>query len=633
MEIMYDSPGLAEAYQAYDAAEKEAFQKSCTDIPENGIPTEYNCLVKIDADILENFETACISAGGVLKGVPETPKGIECCGEINGNFVIYGYTSAHRRTCIAGCSSYEEKRFQPQGMFQAGTTKFQDELGLRCGVGCEDRKEHTPGPSSSDRDPSTPKAICHGYITGSDSYIANGEAKPIPCDGKFGDEVFPSFQDLSCCSDEGRYFVHSGQIGGFDAGYDTTITDPACIAYAEALSAVLCNPRQGYFISTDTNVNVLRICRSSCDQMFDICGFPGENFPRWAGYSDGTSLCYDLFGGFGTSPCESRPSGYPCKAGLTIEVVDEDCLSITEPYLDKVNEYGDVPTDSTCFDFDSEATVGETIVGLVVLVCICVSCWGGCYCIYSRCGRKNSPPPPIPTAAPGATLATSTATATATMSTTTTTTTPATAAAAAAGYGNRIEESPVYVSATIKQDSARPGSEAEPASVTVTAIPVATTSNQETNYSVMPPPTNPSFQTSTPPVIAPVLDTVPVIPLAQVVEEAELHRQEEVVQSWISEHPDKAAALRPEDVADVLSKVSFSLQKTSIAKVLASGMHNTNSLTCAHVVAAMDACRFDKTEVAKSMAPYVNDPHKKDDVLNALDLSFERTSVSMCFAQ
>jgi hypothetical protein len=138
MEVLYQDSDLEAAYNAYDAAEQTAFQVSC-DVPRDGLTPNYDCDVKIDPPtLIENFERACVAAGGIVQDFGSTPVGIECCGEAaNGNFLTYGYRTLDQRSCVAGdCTADEARRFYQQGMFLAGTQVFQDELGLVCGVGC-----------------------------------------------------------------------------------------------------------------------------------------------------------------------------------------------------------------------------------------------------------------------------------------------------------------------------------------------------------------------------------------------------------------------------------------------------------------------------------------------------------------
>jgi hypothetical protein len=90
--------------------------------------------------------------------------------------------------------------------------------------------------------------------------------------------------------------------------------------------------------------------------VFDVCGLPGDNFPDYAGYTDGTSLCYELFGEFRSSPCDRLEEGYVCQSGLTIEFItdDQDCLDIVVPT--KFNEFGESP--GTCADGSNKLHVG-----------------------------------------------------------------------------------------------------------------------------------------------------------------------------------------------------------------------------------------------------------------------------------
>jgi len=190
---------------------------------------------------------------------------------------------------------------------------------------------------------------CVGYITSLTTFESYEEPKPIPCGRKYGDTWGPAaHQFLSCCSDEGRYAVQTKKMGGFDTTYEPGIiqVNAKCQAYADALTATLCDPLQIRYIQP----GMFSICKSSCDAVFDACGMPGENFPSTANYMDGTTLCQELWGGFGTTSCESNIDGFPCRGGLTtIDVRLSSCLAILEPspnVIDHYSQYGTAP--NTC---------------------------------------------------------------------------------------------------------------------------------------------------------------------------------------------------------------------------------------------------------------------------------------------
>jgi hypothetical protein len=741
MDVLFMDSNLEAAHIAYVAAEGIAFEESCN-VPRDFLTLNYNCDVEINPpSLIDNFEQACVAAGGRILNFGGTPVGIECCGRAaNGNFLTYGYSTLDQRACIAAeCTANEARSFYLQGMFQAGTQLFQAELGLTCGTGCgcgclggcdqcpdcaaatadyETSSELATAKSmyytaladavstlclqdqegdstnldcgeiflfdgtkidvyreacsdvggilassepvyidcSSAEDPGSyiriafegtltcvsqgcdldaietkdliaektndspaavfyaidttsmcddttdAVALCHGYITGSDTFNPLREPQPIPCGGRFGDSVFPSFQDISCCSGEGRYFVESGQIGGFDAGYVRDLSEPACYSYAEALSMVLCDPRQGQFITTDKNPNVLRICRSSCDMVFDVCGLPGENFPEWTGYTDGTSLCYELFGGFGSSPCESRDEAYVCRSGLTIEVItdDQDCLDIMVPTV--FDEYGQSP--DACAD-DNDLCIG-CVVGIAVgalVGCLLLGCFTF-ICIRRMQDKKEEGTnviveTPVANELPQVT-------------------------------DNANDSLPIIHAVAFLEpsagESASPNMELMSASTPAMSTLSSTISDGNPKKFSHPPATNPAFT-------RPVTAVAPkqVVPLAHVVETTDSHNQATALKKWMQENPTDAAALTPADTANVLSKVTFSLNQASVAKELAVGIGGTGQLTCAHVVAAMKECSLQKKDVAECMAPHVNDPHNKNAVLNEIEFLSERNAVDKGF--
>eukprot|EP01084_Bolivina_argentea_P119310 211558_1 len=184
------------------------------------------------------------------------------------------------------------------------------------------RNSGSPDPGVTNED--TPPAY---------SLSANPEA--IPCGNDFGDIWAPDYQLASCCSGDGRYFVMTGQIGAFDLGYATTDPDAHCLGYATALTASICSPYQGKYIRDNT----LFVCKSACDTIYDYCGAPGENFPEEGTYTDGTTLCEELWGGFGfdmSSGNCGRPDGPFCKENIGISVVENNgnCLSFVRPNFD-----------------------------------------------------------------------------------------------------------------------------------------------------------------------------------------------------------------------------------------------------------------------------------------------------------
>jgi hypothetical protein len=557
-------------------------------------PTNFDCgEITVDPAEVDLYREACSDVGGIL--VSSKPVDIDCSTEDSGYNMNIAFEGT--LTCVSPVCDLEaietknliakNTKDSPAAVFDAIDTSM-----------CDDTTDAV--------------AICHGYITGYESFESEAPPEPIPCgDSRFGDSAFPSFKDLSCCSGDGRYFVATGQIGGFDAGYATASDSPACYAFAEALSMVLCDPRQGDFINTNKNPNTLRICRSSCDVVFDVCGPPGNNFPEWTGYTDGTSLCYDLFGGFGSSPCESRNEGYVCKSGLSIEVVadDQNCISIVVPT--EYDENGQSPDACATVDDGNELCIG-CVVGIAVgalLACLLLCCFTF-LCIRRMQGAESAE------ASKEATNIVETPVAIENSPVT----------------DNGNDALPIIIAVAVLEPPA-----GEPASTNIdlvaastTAMPtLSSTKDDNPNFS-NPPATNPAF---TPPVITQATAVPPtqVVPLAHIVEKAGSHNQVTAVKQWMQENPTDAAALTQEDTAKVLTKVTFSLNQASVAKELAVGIGSSGKLTCAHVVAAMKECSLQKKNVAECMVPHVNDTHNKDAVLNEIEFLSERNEVAKCF--
>lgn len=537
-------------------------------------PTNFDCgEITVDAAEVRLYKEACNNVGGLLTS--SEPVDIDCSNEDSANHIRITFEGT--LTCISpGCDldAFETKdliaentKDSPAAVIDAIDTSM-----------CYDTLTSVA-------------PLCHGYITGRESFIPEARPQPIPCGtSQFGDSVFPSFTDLSCCSGDGRYFVWTGQTGGFVGTYADTLSEPACYAFAEALTMVLCDPRQGDFIDTK---NVLRICRSSCDMVFDVCGPPGDNFPEWTGYADGTSLCYGLFGGFGSSPCEGRKDGYVCQSGLTIEVItdDQNCLDIVVPT--KFDEYGQSP-DACVIDDDDSLSVGF-VVGLVVgalLVCLLLCC------LTFLCIRRVLEDNGI--------AETSKA-----VETNVFVETPAVA----------IENPPVTDNANDPLPIIHAVAFLEPT--------LSSTSDDNPKFS-NPPAEDPALAS---PLIerATAVPTTQVVPLAHVFEKTESHNQVRAVRQWMQDNPAGSEALTPEDTAKVLSQVTFSLNQVSMAEELAVGIGSRGKLTCAHIVAAMKECSLPKINIAECMVPYVNDPHNKDAVLSEIELLSERDAVAKGF--
>lgn len=103
----------------------------------------------------------------------------------------------------------------------------------------------------------------------------------------------------------------------------------------------------------------------------------------------------------------------------------------------------------------------------------------------------------------------------------------------------------------------------------------------------------------------------------------------QTIGQWIRDHPESALSLSPDDVGNILSKVTFCLEQASVAMALTAGLGTR--LTCAHICAAVRACPYQKAQVAKIMAPTAVDPENEASVLALIDYSFERGDVDKCF--
>jgi hypothetical protein len=104
-----------------------------------------------------------------------------------------------------------------------------------------------------------------------------------------------------------------------------------------------------------------------------------------------------------------------------------------------------------------------------------------------------------------------------------------------------------------------------------------------------------------------------------------------IVHDWIQSHPGKANQLLPQHVAAIVSRVSFSLDRMEILKELVTAVNKQSALTCEHILAVMEVCPFEKAEVARLMAPSVNDPENKELVLNQIEWQLEREAVDRLF--
>jgi hypothetical protein len=107
------------------------------------------------------------------------------------------------------------------------------------------------------------------------------------------------------------------------------------------------------------------------------------------------------------------------------------------------------------------------------------------------------------------------------------------------------------------------------------------------------------------------------------------------VGEWAKKNTQYVQSLSPQDWETILRNVTFSLDQTAvIGELLTNSMRfdyaiygDVKTVTCAHVVAAMNVCQYQKLDVAQLMAPHVKDPENTQIVLKQLDFAYERKMV------
>lgn len=269
---------------------------------------------------------------------------------------------------------------------------------------------------------------CPAYTQGRYQYTPNIGPHPISCSNRsFYKWGPPEHEANACCSDEGRVAVQLAQVGGFDIYYkhgsaDSTATatqrgssssssigdmtttqqqqqlllqqqeavvlDYRCVAYTEALRAVLCDPRQYLMVHRKQNRTRLRVCQSSCNAVFQNCGLPGVNYPSFANYTDGTSLCEAAWGGWNTTPCQANDQQWACRVLDGLEIVNDvdkndnstdsdlPCLSIIYPTANTMKAYQQTmkPPDPCASRFQngiSTTTIAIIVIISILSVCLC----------------------------------------------------------------------------------------------------------------------------------------------------------------------------------------------------------------------------------------------------------------------
>lgn len=445
---------------------------------------------------------------------------------------------------------------------------------------------------------------CRGYILSGEEFIPFIGPFPVDCGSRYGDKyALSNDQEYTCCNGEGRHSVGSSQMGGFDFVNGSPEIFPICNAYNNALQAILCHPDQGKFIRTYNGINqpVLRVCRESCDTVFSYCGLPGEVFPDWTTYYDGTSLCYEVWGGFSSHQYDGCGfNGFPCQINLAIDVVDTDCLAMTPPSDDDIDHYirEEFWPDRDVCHSSSLSTLVVIVIPIVVGVFGC-SCCALLACVLMRRQTDTTSDP----------------------------------AAGSEEKKDAQEDPPVAKAVAIEEnnDPFRTPEKGKKAPENPQLIEAVSATENEGGELVAENPPSPNIVDATPVMasvaLAVIQETAPPS-VADIGDSASFH----AVKNWIADNPSAAAVLTPRDVASVLAKTTFSLDRPEVAKVLAGGISkNGGSLTTKHILAAMEMSSYLDGEVAMVMAPHVVDPENKEDVLEALRMDFTKDEVSMRF--
>ena len=117
--------------------------------------------------------------------------------------------------------------------------------------------------------------------------------------------------------------------------------------------------------------------------------------------------------------------------------------------------------------------------------------------------------------------------------------------------------------------------------------------------------------------------------LAACLSEAGSFGRTEAISEWMGENSSLASTFSPEDMAQELSAVSFSLDQPLAARAISAGVVKAGGkILCDHVVGALGACdRSARLEVARGMAPFVSDLEYEETILSLFESSFEREQV------
>jgi hypothetical protein len=158
---------------------------------------------------------------------------------------------------------------------------------------------------------------------------------------------------------------------------------------------MICDPNQSRYIEEGTTS--LRVCRDSCEKLFNACGLPGENYDSFMEYVDPVSMCQELWHGraFDERHDCNHGNNYVCASELQIKIVESDCLSMLDPHASLVG-YHDQPFVSTDHSRSSSnvypngctapvlrlatpttranstlKSLGIVVLCIVILICLC----------------------------------------------------------------------------------------------------------------------------------------------------------------------------------------------------------------------------------------------------------------------
>jgi len=176
-----------------------------------------------------------------------------------------------------------------------------------------------------------------------------------------------------CCSYSANEMILDGHGGGFQVQYAVPLArgEPSqseaaatCYAFVDALHDTICSPYQGSYIRD----NAFRVSQESCDLVYQRCVPTGIVSPGFA--SNGTAFCRNAWG----DPCSKSSNGYPCRAGLAIEVVDDDTgIAIVQPTHVLIVHYEDTSEGYDPWKVSSIVAWSAILVIMLGIACFCFS--------------------------------------------------------------------------------------------------------------------------------------------------------------------------------------------------------------------------------------------------------------------